>query len=231
MMALLTLPVAREVGARLASMETALADAAGASKTVAGVAEERALLGRLTVLSAEIEAISSRTSYRFGAAQAYHEIVRRRIESLREERIEGTQTIGDFMERRLTPAMRTCESVHERQAAIAERIARATGLMRTRDDLTVEEQNRDLLASMDRRAKLQLRLQKTVEGLSTAAITYYLVSLVGYLARGVSDAGVAHNADIVRALSVPLIAILVWQGVRRVRRHAATPLRPGDETL
>ena len=120
MMALLALPVAREVGARLASMETALSDAAGTSKTLVGVAEERALLGRLTVLSAEIEAISSRTSYRFGAAQAYHKIVRRRIESLREERIEGTQTIGDFMGRRLTPAMRTRKSVHERQEAIAE---------------------------------------------------------------------------------------------------------------
>jgi uncharacterized membrane-anchored protein len=93
--------------------------------------------------------------------------------------------------------------------------------LRTRVDLAVEEQNRDLLASIDRRAKLQLRLQQTVEGLATAAITYYLVSLVGNLARGVSDAGVAHNADIVRALSVPLIATLVWQGVRRVRRHAA----------
>jgi uncharacterized membrane-anchored protein len=171
MMALLALPVAREVGGRLADMEMALAQAAEAAKAVKGVGEERELLGQLTTLSADVEAISSRTSYRFGAAQAYQEIVHRRIEALRESRIEGLQTIGDFMERRLLPAMRTCSSVHQRQEAIAERISRATALLRTRVDLAVEEQNRDLLASMDRRAKLQLRLQQMVEGLSTAAIT------------------------------------------------------------
>ncbi len=36
---------------------------------------------------------------------------------------------------------------------------------------------------MNRRAELQLRLQQTVEGLSVAAISYYIVGLFGYVAK------------------------------------------------
>ncbi len=43
--------------------------------------------------------------------------------------------------------------------------------------MALEAQNQTLLASMDRRARLQLRLQQTVEGLSVAAICYYVVGL------------------------------------------------------
>ncbi len=50
--------------------------------------------------------------------------------------------------------------------------------------VTREEQNQKILGSMDRRANLQLRLQQTVEGLSVAAITYYIVGLVYYGAKG-----------------------------------------------
>ena len=76
-----------------------------------------------------------------------------------------------------------------------------------------------LLRSMDRRAKLQLRLQETVEGLSVAAISYYLVGLVGYAAKGVSAAGLAVPVDIVTGLSIPLVILLVWAAVRRVRKR------------
>jgi uncharacterized membrane-anchored protein len=128
-------------------------------------------------------------------------------------------TPSAYVDRRFTPAMRTCASTAARQSSLSERATRAANLLRTRVDITLEAQNRDLLASMDRRAKLQLRLQQTVEGLSVAAITYYLVSLVGYLLYAMKAAGVAMNVPVVQGLSVPVVAGLIWLGARRARRR------------
>jgi uncharacterized membrane-anchored protein len=71
---------------------------------------------------------------------------------------------------------------------------------------------------MDRRAKLQLRLQQTVEGLSVAAITYYSAGLVGYLAKAGNSLGLPLDADIAVGVSIPLIALALWMGLRRLRR-------------
>ena len=128
------------------------------------------------------------------------------------------QTIGEFMARRLAPAMATCESVARRQLELSGRVERASSLLRTRVDIVREKQNQQLLASMDRRARLQLRLQETVEGLSVAAITYYVVGLVGYAARGIAALGADVPIDIVTAASIPLVAVLVALGVRQIRR-------------
>ena len=128
------------------------------------------------------------------------------------------QTFREFTERRLAPAMNTCESVARLQCALSERIDRASQLLRTRVEVTREQQNQALLASMDRRARLQLRLQQTVEGLSVAAVTYYCVGLIGYLAKAGKTLGVALNPDLVMAAAVPLVALLAALGVRHIRR-------------
>jgi uncharacterized membrane-anchored protein len=142
----------------------------------------------------------------------------RRIEELRDQRIEGQQTIGEFMERRLAPAMRTCETMERRLESLSERVARASEMLRTRVDVTLAAQNRDLLASMDRRARLQLRLQRTVEGLSVAAITYYAVGLVSYLTQGLDAAGLDLPKEIVVAIAVPVLAAIAWLGLRRLHK-------------
>jgi uncharacterized membrane-anchored protein len=85
-------------------------------------------------------------------------------------------------------------------------------------EVTREQQNQKLLASMDSRAKLQLRLQQTVEGLSVAAVTYYTVGLIGYLAKAGKSLGMALNPDWVMAAAVPLVALLAALGVRHIRR-------------
>jgi uncharacterized membrane-anchored protein len=218
MIALLALPLAREVGPAVSRMERELADIAQTLKAVADPDDEQAQLKRLSTLAAEVESLAARTPYRFGAARAYHTLVERRIEELREQRIEGQQTIGEFMERRLAPAMRTCETMQRRLDSLSERGARASEMLRTRVDVTLAAQNRDLLASMDRRARLQLRLQRTVEGLSVAAITYYAVGLVSYLTQGLYAAGLPLPKEIVVAIAVPLLAGIAWLGLRRLHR-------------
>jgi uncharacterized membrane-anchored protein len=218
MMALLALPLAREVGPAVSRMERELADIAQTLKAVADPDDEQAQLKRLSALAAEVESLAARTPYRFGAARAYHTLVARRIEELREQRIEGQQTIGEFMDRRLAPAMRTCETLQRRLDSLSERVARASEMLRTRVDVTLAAQNRDLLTSMDRRARLQLRLQRTVEGLSVAAITYYAVGLVSYVTEGVRAAGVHVPKEIVVAVAVPVLAGIAWLGLRRLHK-------------
>jgi uncharacterized membrane-anchored protein len=217
MMALLALPVAQSLTPWLNGAERELAQIT-ASLVDSNEASEPELLDRLTRLEAEIESRESAHHYRFTAAAAYYELVQRRIDELREERIQGLQTFREFTERRLAPAMNTCRSVSARLESLSQRVARATQLLSTRVDLTRERQNQQLLETMNRRAEAQLRLQQTVEGLSAAAITYYVVGLVGYAAKGLASAGVPLHVELVMALSIPVVAIVAMLGVRHVRK-------------
>lgn len=220
-MALRTLPLAREAGVEIADAARELNEITERMPQIEGLEDEKAMLDSLTRLAARLERLASRNSDRFSAASAYYALVETRIGELREERIEGLQTIGEFMDRRMLPAMRTCQTTSLRQDRLAERVARATTLLRTRVDLAMEAQNRDLLRSMDRRARLQLRLQETVEGLSVAAISYYLVGLVGYAAKGFSAAGLPVPVALVTGLSIPVVVLIVWLALQRVRRRLA----------
>ena len=157
---------------------------------------ERDLLAELTGLAAEIEEVSARTTYRFDASRAYYGMVRQRLEQLRQQRIEGLQTFSEFhrtlaWRRRSPPASRS----KQRQTDLAERAARLTSLLRARVEVALQQQNRQLLESMDRRAHLQLRLQETVEGLSVIAIGYYGVGLIGYILKGLEHERIAHRRD------------------------------------
>ena len=216
MLALLALPAARELlpfldecERELVSVTTAMVDA--------GVANEPALLDRLMKLEAAIESEDSKSHFRFSAAAAYYGLVQRRIAELREQRIEGLQTFEEFVERRLAPAMSTCEGVSTRLKALSARVASVTQLLSTKVNIALEQQNQAVLASMNRRAKLQLRLQETVEGLSVAAITYYFASLVGYIAKAAKAAGVHLDTDLTIGISIPVIAVAVAFGVHRLR--------------
>ncbi|MGE0038865.1 MAG: DUF3422 family protein [Xanthobacteraceae bacterium] len=217
MMALLALPVARELAPLLTRGEQELAQITGALVS-ADANDEALLLERLTRLGAEIDSRETANHYRFSAAGAYYELVQRRIADLREHRIEGMQRFQEFTERRLAPAMNTLRAVASRQRSLSERLARAVQLLATRVDVTRERQNQKVLESMNRRAKLQIRLQQTVEGLSVAAVTYYVVGLVGYAAKGAKALGLDVNPDVAIAVSIPLVAALTAYGVHRIRR-------------
>jgi len=216
-MALLALPVAQELAPFLTAREGELA-AITAELARGEQRSEPALLNRLTALEAEIGRRDADTHYRFSAAAAYYALVRSRIDELREQRIEGLQTFREFTDRRLAPAMGTCRAVFERQDSLSRRVARATQLLSTRVDIAREQQNQAVLESMNRRARLQLRLQQTVEGLSVAAITYYVVGLIGHAAKGTRSLGLPLDPDLVMAGSIPVILILATLGVHRIRR-------------
>ena len=177
-----------------------------------------AALHELLAISAELESLAVQFTFRFGATAAYEAIVNQRIEVLREERVNGRQSFGEFMMRRYDPAMRTVKSAEGRLRSMAERAQRAAELLRTRVDVERSAQNQKLLESMDQRADLQLRLQQTVEGLSTVAISYYAVNLGAYALEPAAHAlHLSHGA--LMALLTPVVLLAVWAMVRRIRNR------------
>src|SRR5574343_836624 len=220
MMALLGLPVAKEVGKWLYKGEKELAELMDHIGQAKGAEDERQILAAMSCLAAEVEHSVARTTFRFGAARAYHGLGMRRIEELREQRISGLPTFAEFMQRRLLPGMNTCEAIARRQEELSARVARNSQLLRTRVDIELERQNQELLGQMNSRARLQLHLQEAVEGLSVVVLTYYGSQLVQYLAKGTKE--LHHlNTDVITAVSIPVIAGVVAWGTSRMRRKLA----------
>ncbi|MDF1728552.1 MAG: DUF3422 domain-containing protein, partial [Sulfitobacter sp.] len=181
-----------------------------------GKAEET--LHALLDISVELETLAVQSAFRFGATGAYQAIVSQRIAALRETRFLGRQGFAEFMMRRYEPAMRTVQSTETRLQTMSARAVRAAELLRTRVDVERSAQNQDILASMDKRADLQLRLQRTVEGLSVVAISYYAVSLAGYLLYPLAEALGFSKGMLTAAVTLPVVGA-VWYMVRRLRRH------------
>lgn len=213
-MAMLGLATSRDMGRELSQLDTQLS--ALVSQLNSEELNSDKTLGQLLRISAALENAVAQSAYRFGATRAYEAIVNQRIFILREDRFKGRQTFGEFMMRRFDPAMRTVESTQTRLQSLTNRAARASDLLRTRVDVERSAQNQDLLTSMDQRADLQLRLQQTVEGLSVVAITYYAVNLALYLLGPVEKIYGVSKVYLAAGVT-PLVLLLVWWMVRRIR--------------
>ena len=216
-MSMLALPRARELGARLTEIDGELSALVGELRSAERTSD--ATLEQLLAIGSDLETMLARSAFRFGATGAYSALVEQRIKVLREERFGGRQTFAEFMMRRFDPAMRTCRSVERRMEALAERARRAGDLLSTRVSVEREQQNGRLLRSMDERAAMQLRLQKTVEGLSVVAIGYYAVNLVTYLAYPFG-ARFGLTKEMISALAVLPVLLVVWFVVHRIRAMA-----------
>jgi uncharacterized membrane-anchored protein len=217
LMALRGLPVAKQLSPDLAKAEEQLAGIAARLDTKRG--SEQELLDDLVALAARVERATAEHGYRFSATRAYDAVLRERIGELRERPVHGTQTVGEFMRRRISPAIATVAATAQRLTALSERIARTSALLRTRVDIATETQNHQLLEKLTRGQELQLRLQSTVEGLSIAAISYYVVSLIYYGCKALSKMGLAVNPEVAAGISIPLVLWMVWKTVQRIHRR------------
>jgi uncharacterized membrane-anchored protein len=217
-LALLGLPEAQRLMPSIGRIEKRLGEVTEEMRRTDRLVDNNRLLDELTELAAELEAGATASLYRFGASRAYNEIVHMRLATVGERKVEALPTWSSFLARRMQPAMRTVATTEERQANLSEKLARAANLLRTRVDVELERQNRDLLKSMNERTRLQLRLQTTVEGLSVGAVSYYVVGLFAYLMKGLSDEGVPVNVTLATALFVPVAVLSIWWVVRRIRR-------------
>lgn len=200
-LALLGFPVARNLMGWLKVAEARLADLT--SDMASQSASQEQLLERLMALSAEVEERVNAVRFRQGATDAYARLTEDRLVSLRETRVAGFSTMQEFIERRLQPAMRTCEAASRRLDDISARIGRVSDLLRARISISLEVQNQSLLKSMNVRSRLQMKLSALVEGLSVFAVGYYIFSLVKYMIDPLLDPHLAH------LLYGPIIAVIL----------------------
>jgi uncharacterized membrane-anchored protein len=217
-LALLGLPEAQRLQPSINRIEARLAELTQEMRAAHQLPDNQRLLDELTALAAELEAGAGASHYRFGASRAYNEIVQLRLQTIGERKAGVYPTWTSFLARRLQPAMRTCVTTEDRQATLSARLSHAANLLRTRVDVELERQNRDLLKSMNERTRLQLRLQSTVEGLSVAAVSYYVVGLFHYVMEGAHAKGLPVNVTLATALFVPVAIAMIWLVVRGIRK-------------
>lgn len=219
-LALLAFPIARKLYPELKKADRQLY--AITNSMTQPDADDAKLLDELTALAAEVENHISSHQFRFAAASAYHQLVGQRLVDLREVRIQGIQTLGEFLKRRLEPAMHTCNSISHRFNLVSERVSNASQLLRTKVDIIIERQNQGLLTSMALRAKMQLRMQQMVESISMVAITYYAASLTGKIAEALHAAGWHVNPELVEGVAIPFILVIIAINTKRIHRIIAS---------
>ena len=224
MTAMLAFPVAKSLSSPLRNAESELAGLSEKishlqSEAVANPERDGQFLGELSQLASKTEQWISGYGLRFTAAEAYSQLLNKNLLELKETPIQGVQTLSEFMDRRFQPAMGTCLWTQRRLKELSDRISRTTQTLRTRIEFVNEEQTQKLLASMDQRARLQLRLQETVESLSVLVLTYYAVSLLAYVAKGGKEAGLPLHPEIIAAIAAPVVALLFFFISKKRRKH------------
>ncbi len=221
MMALLALPLARGAAPQLSEASERLSALAAKARGSGGLSDDRASLAELSDLATGIEQMAATTAERFSAAEAYRTLVAQRLDALGEVPIPGLPTLREFLNRRLDPAIATVAATGTRIARLSIRCGRAVDLLRARVAVAQEAQTQTLLVAMADTGRAQLRLQETVEGLSVAGISYYLVTLAGYALKPLQGSQLGVPVDVALSLMVPVVATLVWLWMRRRQRRSA----------
>lgn len=218
-MALLALPLARETAPHLRALETELAALVEGLSELGTTAEVQERLYRLNALSVRAGQLSEKLAYRFAAARAYGAILQRRLEKLRERTLGQGSSFSSFIGNRVEPALATCEAMDQRLSRLAEKLARAIDMLDVRISLDIQIQNKAVLETIAETARSQFRLQHTVEGLSTIAITYYLLGIVGYALSG-PLAVLGWDKTWAISIAAPFALAGVWFSLRAIRRRA-----------
>lgn len=219
LMATLGLPMAQEINAELTQLDMRLKAVTAQIAQPATVSIDRDLLAQVSSMAAKVEDFRAQSNYRFAATNAYYDVVLQRMEELKENEITGHLTLREFLMRRITPAVKTCQAIAMRLEDISRRVTRASDLLRTRVEMLLQEQNQELLVSMNKRAHVQMRLQQTVEGLSVAAISYYGIQLLEVSLDAIAAIGLPINKDLVIGFSVPIVIGSVFIGTRYVHKR------------
>lgn len=218
LLALLGLPEAQRLTPAVRSIEESLVKVTREMTQADCLDDNQRLLDNLAALAAQLEAGAAESLYRFGASRAYENIVQGRLTAIRFESICERETFTSFLDRRMGPALKTCAAIEERQINLSIKLARATQLLRTKIDIALERQNRDILITLSERARMQLRLQQTVEILSIAAVSYYVVGLMGHAMTALKKLGLAVDPEVATAATIPVVVfVMAFLVVRRLR--------------
>ena len=213
-LALLSLPLVRERESELARLEER---ASAIINQLAGPTDDLEILDELIIAAGEVAHLRDGVSFRLSATRADGQIASDRLESLGARTLNDFQSLTEFTNRRLLPALRTCENFAARIGDLALRIEQATGLLRARIETRLNVQSGELLRSLGETASNQLRLQHLVEGLSVFAVGYYALGLLGYLLAAVPIAWIGPHKTFQAYLVIPIL-IMIGLFLRRQRR-------------
>lgn len=206
--ALLGLPVARECWPKLDAAEARLRILA--DRLANSDARDDSLLEELSGLALDLASVSTAISFRMDATRAYGQIVEERLDQLNVRPVEGFASLVDFTQRRFRPAMNTCLATNERVERLGARTEQLASLLRARIDTRIENQNAELLRSMEQSISMQARLQQLVEGLSAVALSYYVLGLLKYALHSVPDDVLGVSDDFLIGLLVVPLVLGVW---------------------
>ena len=215
-MALMGLPLARQASPDLRLAETDLTALIGTLADVNTTDEAQAALMALNSLSVRAGQISERLNYRFAASQAYGAVLQARLQGLKEDTTAVGSRLSTYLANRVEPALATCMAIEKRLSVLSDKIERAIGLLDVRLELEMQVQNKAVLETIAKTAHSQFQLQRTVEGLSTIAISYYLLGILSYVLAG--PLGELHfDKTLALSIAAPFVLLVVWLMVRRVR--------------
>jgi uncharacterized membrane-anchored protein len=217
-LSLIGLPVTRQAAGTIARLEARLGEAVAAMANADSSDSSHGALEKLHAIQLAVSQVVEATRYRFATTKAYGRILWRRLESLDEQRIGDNRTLLRYLRHRLEPAMSTSEAVEKREAELLAQLSRSTELLNTRIGFEIQRQNQTILSQISNTADSQFRLQRTVEGLSTIAISYYALGILGYVLH-VFDKSYEFEKSLFVALAAPLIVAFVWFAMRRIRKR------------
>jgi uncharacterized membrane-anchored protein len=111
--------------------------------------------------------------------------------------------------------------MEKRLFVLSDKIERAIGLLNVRIGLDMQIQNKSVLDNIAQTANSQFHLQRTVEGLSTIAISYYLLGILSYVLAGPLEE-LHFEKTMTLSIVAPFVVLLVWLMARAVR-NSHTP--------
>lgn len=221
-MGLMGFPLARAVQRDLHQLNADLNSHVAAMDVDADHSSNQSMLNDIQRLLQKTAALRARTDFRFAATRAYHAIFLKRLQEVREDRLDSFSRLSTFLNRRMQPAIDLCAAVARQQATLENRLSQMAQILRTRVEIGLAQQNQTVLAQLKSNGDMQVKLQRSVEGFSVVAISYYLVSLIAIFLKGGEKAGWLSGWEIYEALLAPVAIIIVLLRLRSViRAHGA----------
>jgi uncharacterized membrane-anchored protein len=152
----------------------------------------------------EVSRFAEGMRVRLSASAPYNAIVHATIRALQEKPVTPFLPLSDYVLGGISGVADGYQQLIRRIEAVEADFQSIISVIRTRVTLVQQEQNLDLLASVDRTTKSQVVLQHTVEGLSVIVVAYYLSGLAGYVLRAMQEVGWISNANVATGLFVPV---------------------------
>lgn len=179
----------------------------------------------------EVGRLAGSMRYRLSASVPYDRIVHSNTLALQEQPVPFGRTLSDYIHWKIIGVAEGYQQFLTRIHSLEQDFEGTIAILRTKVDLVLQEQNlslqdqnRNLLLSVDNTTKSQAILQRTVEGLSVIVIAYYLSGLANYIFKTLHKLGWLANDVLISGLFVPIalglsFGLIAWGRKRLHRKH------------